>query len=352
MIEIDGATHSGSGTILRYSMALATLMREPLHIIRIRAKRPKPGLRAQHLSAAKACALASGGSLEVAEVGSQEIVYRPGRTLEGGEFHFDIGTAGSATMLAFTLMPVALFAEKPSRFIVTGGLFQDFAPSFFHMKEVLLPLLREMGADVQLEMIRPGYVPKGGGKLKLEITPSAAALKPFRRLEQGQVEAFRCIALASHLSEQNVCRRMTDRCTERLRRRGFALEIQLMEDSTAVQKGAALLLLAETATGCLIGSDQAGAQGRRSEAIGDFVAGTLLEDLDSGATTDRHLADQLILFAALARGTTEYTIPYVTDHVRANLWLVHRILGVETHLEGKHVQIEGMGLRSLRSRNA
>ena len=128
--------------------------------------------------------------------------------------------------------------------------------------------------------------------------------------------------------------------------------MELAEDSTARQKGAALLLWAETEAGCLIGEDQAGAPGRRSEAIGDFVAGTLLEDLDSGATTDRHLADQLILFSALARGATEYTIPFVTDHVRTNLWLVRKILGVRTHLQGQHVRVEGMGLRRGGSKHA
>jgi RNA 3'-terminal phosphate cyclase (ATP) len=352
MIEIDGATYSGSGTILRYSMALATLVQEPLHITRIRAKRSKPGLRAQHLGAAKACALVSGGSLEGAEVGSQEIVYRPGKTLKGGQAHFDIGTAGSATMLAFTLMPVALFAEAPSSFVIKGGLFQDFAPSFFHMKEVLVPVLREMGADVRLEMMRPGYVPKGGGKLRLEIRPLTAPLRPFQRTEQGKIKSLRGISLASHLSEQKVSQRMAARCSERLKPRGFAPEIAIMEDSAAVQKGAALLVWAETDTGCFIGADQAGAPSRRSEAIGDFVARTLLEDLDSGATTGRHLADQLILFAALAEGSTAYTIPFVTDHVQANLWLVQKILGVETHLHGTHVQIEGMGFRSFRSGTA
>jgi len=347
MIEIDGSAYSGSGTILRYSIALATLRKEPVHITRIRAKRPKPGLRAQHLTAASACAQVSGGSLAGAEIGSQEIIYRPGRALKGGEFHFDIGTAGSTTMLAFTLLPVALFAEKPSRFAITGGLFQDFAPSFFHMKKLLIPLLHEMGAEVKLEMLRPGYVPKGGGKLALEVEPLATPLRSFQRIAQGKIKAVRGTALSSHLSEQKVSQRMADRCAEALKRKGLLPEIEIVEDSTAAQKGAALLVWAETDKGCLIGADQAGAPGRRSEAIGDFVAKTLLEDLDSGAATDRHLADQLILFAALANGATEYTIPSVTDHVQTNLWLVQKILGVEADLQGKRVTVKGLGFRGV-----
>jgi RNA 3'-terminal phosphate cyclase (ATP) len=118
-----------------------------------------------------------------------------------------------------------------------------------------------------------------------------------------------------------------------------------LADKTAHQKGAALFLRAETNTGCLLGSDQAGKPGRRSEAIAEFVATSLLEDLETKATTDRHLADQLLLFAALARGTTEYLIPRATEHVQANLWLVERILGAKGDLQGNHLRLEGIGFQ-------
>jgi len=281
-----------------------------------------------------------------AEVGSQEIGYEPGMSLPGGDFHFDIGTAGSATMLAFTLIPLALFSERSSRFTITGGLFQDFAPSFFHMREVLLPLLRETGANVRLEMVRPGYVPRGGGILEVFVNPAARGLKPIRRMTRGKVVTVRGVALASHLAEQHVAERMADRCREGLRKRGYRSEIQVMEDTTARQKGAALIAWTETTSACRIGADQAGKPGRRSEAIADFVVKTLLEDLDSGATTDRHLADQLILFGALAGGITEYTVPQVTDHVEANLWLVQKILGATASLRDKRLQLQGIDFRS------
>jgi RNA 3'-terminal phosphate cyclase (ATP) len=343
MIEIDGSTHSGSGTLLRYAVALTTLTGEPLHMTRIRAKRPKPGLRAQHLKAVTSCCEISQGRVEGAEVGSQEIVYRPGDTVKGGDYEFDIGTAGSATMAAFTLIPTCLFGRESSRLTITGGLFQDFAPSFFHTQYVLVPLLRRMGADVTLEMLRPGYVPKGGGRLRMVVNPKRSPLEPVSMMKQGTVEAIKGAALSSHLGEQKVSLRMADTCASTLNKRGYAPDIRIMEDSTAAQKGAALALWSQTDNGCLLGADRAGKPGRRSEDIGDFVARSFLKDLDSGATTDRHLADQLILFAALAAGTSEYTIPAVTEHVTANLWLVQKMLGVEAHLEGKIVRVEGIG---------
>jgi RNA 3'-terminal phosphate cyclase (ATP) len=187
MIEIDGSMHSGSGTLLRYAVALATLAGESLHITRIRAKRPKPGLRAQHLKAVTSCCAISLGSVEGAEVGSQEIVYRPGNSIQGGDFEFDIGTAGSAMMAAFTLIPLCLFARETSRLSITGGLFQDFAPSFFHTQKVLVPALRQMGADVTLDMLRPGYVPKGGGRLLMTVNPRRSPLKSLRMMKQGTI---------------------------------------------------------------------------------------------------------------------------------------------------------------------
>ncbi len=345
MLEIDGSLHSGSGTLLRYSVALATLLGEPLHVTRIRANRDKPGLRPQHLQGLRASAFLCGGQMQGAEVGSSEIHYYPGKTLRHGDFHWDIGTAGSTTMLAYTLIPLALFAGGPSHFILTGGLFQDFAPSAFHMENVLLPILRETGACIRMEILRPGYVPQGQGKLQVEASPQGRPLKPIVMTEQGEVKEVRGVSLASHLLKEKVSARMADECRRLLEKKGFAVNMEILDDRTAVQKGAALALWARTEKGCLLGADQPGAPGRRSESIARFVVSSLLEDLATQATADRHLADQLILFAALAEGTSRYRIPRVTDHVRSNLWLVEKILGVKTELKENILTIEGVAFQ-------
>ena len=345
MIQVDGSLHSGSGTILRYAVALATLLGEPLHMTRIRAKREKPGLRPQHLQAVRACCSLSGGKLEGAEVGSTEIFFKPGETLKAGDFHWDIGTAGSTTMLAFTLIPLALFAGSPCSFLMVGGLFQDFAPSAFHMQRVLLPTLKRMGAEIRMEVLRPGYPPKGEGRLRVEVKPLRGRLNPLRMTEQGAIKRIEGISLASHLENERVSERMADQSTRLLEKRGYRTHIEVLNDQNALQKGAALLLWAETETGCRVGSDQAGKPGRRSEKIAQFVATSLLQDLDTNATTDRHLADQLILFAALAGGTSEYLIPRRTEHIESNIWLVEKILGVKSELGKNHLRIEGIGFQ-------
>ncbi len=344
MIEIDGARFSGSGTILRYSMSLATLVGSPVRIYNIRSNREKPGLRPQHLAAVRACCELSQGCVEGDRVGSREVIYRPGsQRPRGGEIHWDVGTAGSVTMLALTVLPLALCAVEKCRFYFTGGLFQDMAPTALHLQRVVVPILRRMGAKLDMEILQPGYVPTGKGKLKLTIEPLEKSLAPIALTESGKIRAVYGVALASHLKSARVTERLAESCRAPWRQRGFDLAIEEINDTTARQKGAALLLCCETSTGVLLGADQAGKPGRSSEKIGRSVAATLLEDLDSGATVDRHLSDQLVLFSALGKGTSRYRVPEISEHVESNLWMVSRLMGVNSRINNRVVEVDGVG---------
>ncbi len=343
MIQIDGSKKSGSGTILRYSMALASLLGEELEMTNIRASRKKPGLRPQHLKSVIACSEMTRGSVEGAVVDSSRIRYRPGPGSNATRYCWDIGTAGSTTMLAFSILPLAVFSPGPLHFRISGGLFQDFAPGASHMERVLLPVLARMGIRAHIKIVQPGYVPKGGGVIELESQPVEEKLAHLVLEVQGRVKHVRGISLASHLSAQRVSIRMAKQCQRILSQRGLKAHFEIIDDTSAEQRGAALFVLAETDTACLIGADQAGRVGRPSEAIGAFVARSLLEDLEAGATVDRYLADQLILFAGLAEGTTTYLIPRSTEHVETNLWLIETILGARASLAGNRVTIKGIG---------
>ncbi len=273
-------------------------------------------------------------------VDSREFVLTPGR-LRGGRFKWDIGTAGSATMLALGILPVACLAPSPLAARITGGVFQDFAPSPFHLQHVLLPLLRTMGIEAELEVIRPGYLPSGGGEIELRTRPVRASLAAIRLGEVGTVRDVAGIALASRLAERRVADRMAAACEAVLASSGIGSSIERRYDETASHAGAALAIWATTSTGCRLGADRAGAPRRSSEAIGRSVAASLLADLATGATVDRHLADQLVLFAALAKGTSEWIVPQWTEHVESNLWLAERF-GAATRRAGNRVEIVGV----------
>jgi RNA 3'-terminal phosphate cyclase (ATP) len=343
-IDVDGAQRSGSGTIVRFAVALAALLKQPVHIRNARARRPKPGLRPQHLAAVRACAELCGATTQGVAVDSREFSFQPGPQIRGGHFDWDIGTAGSTTMLALGVLPLACFAVAPVTARIAGGVFQDFAPSPHHMQHVLAPLLGRMGVEMQLSVVRAGYVPRGSGVIDLRVRPLLGPLEPLTLEEQGVVQRTRGIAFASHLKDRRVAERMARTCEAELRSGGLACPIERQDDELALHAGASLAVWAETSSGGRLGADRAGARRRSSEAIGRFVARQLLEDLRAGAAVDRHVADQLVLFAALARGTTRYRAPRLTEHLRTNLWLAQSF-GATTRLEGSHVQIDGLGLR-------
>ena len=54
MIAIDGSEGEGGGQILRTSLALSLVTGQPFRMERIRARRQKPGLLRQHLTAVEA----------------------------------------------------------------------------------------------------------------------------------------------------------------------------------------------------------------------------------------------------------------------------------------------------------
>jgi RNA 3'-terminal phosphate cyclase (ATP) len=145
------------------------------------------------------------------------------------------------------------------------------------------------------------------------------------------------------LAERRVSERMASACEDHLRAADLSCSIERIDDKTAYHAGASLAIWAESTTGCRLGADRAGALGRSSEGIGEFVAKAFLQDLRSGATVDRHAADQLVLFAALAHGTSRYIVPRETEHLATNLWLIGQF-GARGTVDKRHVVIEGLGL--------
>ena len=345
MIEIDGSLKSGSGTILRYALTLASILNKDLRIYNIRAKRKKPGLQPQHLKSVEAFQALAGAQVEGACLNSKEIIFRrKNNFIKSGTFDWDIGTAGSTTMMGLAILPLGFFADGASKYRISGGLFQDFAPNAYHTKYVLLELLKKFSLNADLEIIKPGYVPRGGGVIEITVKPVDGKAGPVKLTEQGRIVKIEGISLSSNLSERRVSDRMAFECNKVLKTRGLSAEIKRINDTKARQRGAALAIWLKTDSGCIMGSDMAGKIGRSAEEIGQGVAKNLLEDLDSGATADRFTADQIIIYAALADGESEYIIPRMTEHIESNLWIIQDILGAEIYIKGNNLKIKGVGL--------
>jgi RNA 3'-terminal phosphate cyclase (ATP) len=275
-------------------------------------------------------------------MGCSEFTFVPGKAIKAGTFSWDIGTAGSTTMLAVSILPLACFADGPVTARVVGGVFQDFAPSPHHIQHVLAPLLARMGLAVELGVVRAGYVAAGEGVIEVCVRPVGRSLRALSLPEQGFVSEVSGIAFSSHLQQRSVSDRMARVCEQILADAGLRASIESVYDTTARHTGASLAVWATTSKGCILGADRVGALRRSSEAVGRFVAKTLLGDLKTGATVDSHGADQLVLFAALAEGTSRYIVPRQTEHLESNLWLVEQF-GAKVMLQGRELIIRGLG---------
>jgi len=346
VLEIDGSLYSGSGSIVRQAIAFAALTGRDVRIVNARIRRPKPGLRRQHVQVVESIRQLVGGRSEGGILGSQEIVFRPGKPTSEHRYEWDIGSAGSTTALALAIIPVLAFRSSRTSVELRGGLFQDYAPSFYHLDHVMLPLLRRLGLDVQMSMERPGFVPSGGGVLHLEVTPVADVLHPVVLETSGPVRRVWGVALSSRLKAQAVSDRMAQAAQGAFAAAGYEAQIDVLYDDTALQPGAGFAAFADLTGGARLGADRAGAPGRRSEAIGKYVARQLLEDVKTGATLDRYASDQIIPFAALASGESRFHIPRLSDHVQSSAWLSEEFLGAKISVEENELVVKGVGFKA------
>jgi len=328
MIEIDGAKKSGSGTILRLSVALSAIIGDPLHIYNIRKKRSQPGLRPQHLEAVLTAAKLCNADVKGASVGSQEIWFYP-EEIKGGHIEAEIGTAGSIPMLIMTVLPICAFAKQPVNLHISkGGTDVSHSPTINYLKYILLPLLRRMGLEASIVIHKYGYYPKGGGEVTLKTQP-CSCLKPLRLENFGSIEEISGISICTFLADRKVALRQAKEAERLLKSRGYGPKIQIINDfSNPVQKGSSLALWAKTDADVILGSDAIGELRKPSEAVAREAVKNLLDEIQAEPTVDIHSADMLIPYVALANGESIYLTRFITDHMESNLWLVNEILGV------------------------
>ncbi|MFQ5999607.1 MAG: RNA 3'-terminal phosphate cyclase, partial [Candidatus Bathyarchaeia archaeon] len=254
-MKIDGSQKSGSGTILRLSIALASILGEPLHIYNIRQRRSQPGLRPQHLEAVLTAAKLCNAEIKGAKLGSRELWFKPNGIISG-EIRAEIGTAGSIPMLLLTILPPCAYAERAvSVHVFKGGTDVRHAPTINYLKYVLLPMLERMGLKASLTVRKYGYYPKGMGEVLLEVQP-CPKLNPIHIEEFGTIEELSGVSVCTFLADRRVAERQAKAANEYLRSRGCEAEIQVVNDrSNPLQKGSSIVLWAETSMDALLGGD-------------------------------------------------------------------------------------------------
>ncbi len=330
MIEIDGSFGEGGGQIVRTAVSLSAVTGKPVRVSKIRQGRPKPGLAAQHVKAISALADICQAETTGVKPGSSQIFFAPGK-VRGGRYVAEIGTAGSVTLLMQCLLPALLKADGPVSLEARGGTDVKWAPSVDYFAEVFLPGLRSFGAEVRMQILQRGYYPRGQGRVLLNVMPGD--LKPAvlaGRDERGEwfqnIEAFSAFSASSVVKGISHSSNLPDHVAIR---QAKAAELALQEAGYEAALNCQMLSLPSTGSGITLwkegkGASCLGERGLAAEIVGKQAAKELILELSSSAGVDVHLADQLIVYLALAGG--EITVRHISPHTSTNIWTVGHFL--------------------------
>lgn len=332
ILELDGAI--GGGQVLRTALSLSMITGTPFRIHDIRAKRSRPGLLRQHLTAVLAAAQISAAEVEGAEMHATILTFRP-KALRGDDYRFAIGSAGSCTLVLQTILPALLHAAEPSRVHISGGTHNPAAPPFDFLEQAWLPLLRRMGARVELQLHRHGFVPAGGGELEAFIQPSR--FLPLHLTERGAIKGQHAQVLlagvAGHVGEREL-----ERVGKRLKWPEEALHCAWLDQNHGPGNILMLTVACEHLTEQFCAFGQSGV---RAEAVADRAIEPLRQWLASEAAVAEHLADQLLLPMALA-GAGSFTTTHLSEHLQSNIQVIEAFCPttISCTPQGKALRVE------------
>jgi RNA 3'-terminal phosphate cyclase (ATP) len=310
----------------------------PIRIENIRARRAKPGLMRQHLTAVQAAARISNARVEGAAVGSREIVFTPS-TVKPGDYHFAIGTAGSTTLILQTVLPALILASGPTRLTLEGGTHNPMAPPFEFLDRAFLPLLRRMGPAVDVTLERAGFYPAGGGRLSVTVTP-AAKLQGIELLERGELRNRRGTVLLANLPA-HIADREVRKLGELTSWDDNSFEVRHVE-SAGPGNAVLLELENENVTEVFTAFGEVGVS---AEAVAEKAVREMRSYLAAGVPVGEHLADQLLLPLALAGSGSFRTLP-LSLHATTQVELIPEFLGVRISVEEEGEGWVRVGVRS------
>ncbi len=328
MIELDGSEGEGGGQVLRTALSLSMATGRSFRIGRVRAGRSNPGLRRQHRTAVRAAAELTDADVEGDDLGSRDVTFRPARAPRPGEYRFDTGGAGSATLVLQTLIPPLLRGAGAYRITVEGGTHNPAAPPHEFLERAWLPLLRDAGAEVSVELDRAGFFPGGGGRLLARVEAPAPPA-PLRLRDRGELLELRArshiVGLPDHVAEREL-----SALRAALEVRDDRLEAV---DHGERRAGAANVLVVEVESEAVTEIfTEHGRRGLPAEEVASRASRRVRRYLESGVPVWTHLADQLPVPLALRAGG-RYRTREPSSHTRTVLDVVASFLDVDPEVE-------------------
>ena len=330
LLEIDGSFGEGGGAILRLSAAYSVLFKRPIRIINIRANRPKPGLRLQHLLGLKLLSEVSNSSLSPCEVGSEEISLTPNSTDDvKSTIQLNVSTAASIGLLLQPIQIASLGFKKPEKIEIVvkgGGTFGKWAPSVNYLQEVTYKLFERSRLKIDIDILKHGFYPKGGAQLKCVIHPSKEIIKPINLTELGNIDLIQ-----GEIIITNQLRRNRDNTGSRIRKsiqqhinKNLRSETDIKYTWVdSISPGVGVSLWAQSDTGAVISTGTfLGEKRLSSEKLGYIVAQEMLNYIQNEIPVDKYLSDQLIPLMGYVKKPSSIKVSEVTSHTRTNLELI------------------------------
>lgn len=348
MIVVNGSLGEGGGQILRTSIALSSLFLKPVKIFNIRAKRRNPGLQRQHIIAVKILATLTNAEVKGLYKGSMTLEYIP-KERRAGTFQFDIGTAGSISLVLQAALPVMIFAPGKVKLKIRGGTDVPWSPPIDYVRHVFLSILREMGVNIKINVIRRGHYPKGGGIVEVETTP-VKELSPLVKVRRGNVLKIEGISHAVKLPK-HVAVRQANSAYSILKKNyeNIKITIEYYEPSKDphLGPGSGIVLWAITENS-ILGADALGERGKLAEIVGKEAAMKLINELKTNMALDAHMGDMIIPFLAVAKGSSRITGSKLTMHTLTNMEVVKMFTNTRMELHGElnspfKLVIKGLG---------
>lgn len=332
-VTIDGSFGEGGGQILRTSIMLSVVLKKPVKIVNIRAGRTIPGLRPQHFWVVRSIATLFGGTVAGLREGSTEISFSPNE-LKTEELKIDVGTAGSIPLLLQTILPSIGFSGHHAQIEFVGGTDVRWSPTIDYMRFVVLPAYRIFGLIGEIEVLRRGYYPKGGGIVKASIFPvekvGSIDLETYSR------QQVRLRSVCSNLPRE-VAERQAHGAYQYLWKKQVKPEATEISVQESPSPGTAILVWM-VGGGTFIGSDAIGERGKPAEIVGEEAAERFLSELSSASPIDSHLGDMLIPLMSFAQGTNMIRVSKMTPHLLTNIHvaqtLTNRNYSVKQNTDG------------------
>ncbi len=334
-IVLNGSHGEGGGALFRTALCMSALTQKPLIIDSIRGATRKPGISAEDFPVLQALIRSCNASIDGAETGSKKLHFTPKNLPRPIQFQHDISRSGSgrsrgnSLVVVQTLAPILARAGAFSSLDIRGETHSNNALTFDAFELTTMPANLDQGIGIFPSIHQAGFGTAGRGHILVEIEPSA--INPVQWSKRGGVVAAGARITTCDVHSQIVSDSVSA-ALKRLQDAGYGDQIDHIELS-GPEPGACVTfwIKFEQGYGSASSCWNRGTQmiDTINKAWHDFTNFS-----ETTATVDPFLADQILLPACLADGTTTFSTSVITRRIKTIAWVIKEFIPIAITIKG------------------